>query len=1236
MKSTSETAAVAENSRFLGSISTSSFRNLLTKSKLKKKNSNKSNSENTPPLDPNIIQVNNNSSQFFPKSPPSKSPTSDSLINPSDGHREILPPLDSSLKKEIVESDEQNGELGNLEDPSVKVVVRIRPINGQEKEVDRTVRKVSSDSLSVGDRKFTFDSVLDFNSNQEDVFQLIGVPLVKNALAGYNTSILSYGQTGSGKTYTMWGPPSAMVEDPSPRSHQGIVPRIFQMLFSEIQREQENSDGKQTNYQCRCSFLEIYNDQIGDLLDPTQRNLEIKDDPKNGLYVENLTEEYVSSHEDVTQILIKGLSSRKVGATTVNSKSSRSHIVFTFVIESWCKGASSKCFSSSKTSRISLIDLAGLDRNKLDDMGKQHVQEDKNVKKSLSQLGYLVNTLAKETQSETAEDAPYGGSCLTRILRESLGGNAKLTVICNISADNRNSSEILSTLRFGQRIKSVRNEPVINEISEDDVNGLSDQIRQLKEELIRAKSDVYSSVGSKSGYFKGRNARDSLNQLRVSLNRSLILPSIDNDYEEELNIGEEDVKELRQQLDYLHSSCETNLRDPSEKRSSIQSSSVKESCETDLLSEDEIHCPEETEIEEIDVEELPPMDIPASADDLSITSKTLKTVDPSIRNSISISSCHLSSILQEPTLSESPKIGNNPRKSMVVPSALLASQNNVSESSESEVLRQSVKHSEHIRSSLRSSKIFSGPTESSALLASQNKVSESSESEVLRQSVKHSEHIRSSLRSSKMFSGPTESLAASLQRGLQIIDHHQRSSASNRSSVAFSFEHVMLKPCPEADKANAAVQTLPDDKPSSDGSSTPLFCSSCQRKLDNNNPNGVQDSLKTWIVAVDGQTAAASDSAKATEREKALESVCVEQAAKIEQLNHLVEQYKHERENFAIEHGPESLKNEIIPFEQSKTGENGTEYFDKNEKEALLQEIQALKSKLQSYTAASPNRSTDQLRSSLLSRSIQLRKSVDCRDNSEEELERERQRWMEMESDWISLTDELRMDLESNRCRAEKLEVELKLEKKCTEELDEVISRAVLGHARMVEHYADLQEKYNDLVAKHRAIMEGIAEVKRAAAKAGAKGHGSRFAKSLAAELSALRVEREREKELLKKENKSLRIQLRDTAEAVHAAGELLVRLREAEQAASVAEENFSNVQEENEKLKKQVEKLKRKHKMEMITMKQYLADSRLPESALQPLYRDDSDVAHNNTATMADDDQAWRAEFGAIYQEHY
>ncbi|GMP52241.1 hypothetical protein CsSME_00018141 [Camellia sinensis var. sinensis] len=1218
MKSNAEMS----DNRFLGSISASSIRKLLPRSTSTKRKTNPTrtksrlDSENTPPIDPNI-EVD--------KYPISPSIPKQSLSNPS------------ISQKQITRSDTQRDAIAPS-DPPVKVVVRIRPVNGHEREGDPAVRKVSDDSVAVGDRKFTFDSVLDVKSNQEDVFQLVGVPLVKNALAGYNTSILAYGQTGSGKTYTMWGPPSAMVDSHLANTHQGIVPRIFQMLFSEIQQEQENSDGKQINYQCRCSFLEIYNEQIGDLLDPTQRNLEIKDDAKHGFYVENLTEEYVTNYDDITQILIKGLSSRKVGATSINSKSSRSHIVFTCVIESWSKGTSSTCFGSSKTSRISLVDLAGLERNKLDDDGRQCVKKEKSVKKSLSQLGHLVNILAEGTKSGKPEVVPYRSSRLTHLLKESLGGNVRLAVICSISPDHKSNCETLSTLRFGQRVKSIRNEPVINEISEDDVNDLSDQIRQLKEELIRAKSSEYNSMGSNYGYTKSRSVRESLNQLRLSLNRSLILPHLDNECNEEVIVNEDDVRELRVQLDNLHSSCEENTKDVDDNKHSIQFSSVEESYDTDFTSEYYGSCLEEGEIEETSLEksrtELRPEASVSSVDNFPSEPNTSRTVDTAFRRSISINSSLHSLALQEPALSESPKIGNNQRKSIIFAS--------------------------------------------STLLASENIVSESSkfDSGALRQSHKSIDHIRSSLRSSKIFPGPTESLAASLQRGLQIIDSHQQNSTSNKSSLAFSFEHLALKPCSTVDKANDSVQTLPEERPSSDGSSASFLCASCQRRCletvdDEGNSNGTSAQAPKDV---------GKDLAEAIRREKELENICMEQAAKIDQLNLLVEQYKNNiKQNAIVEHSNthcedsqnklthiDELKNENFHplVDESKLlrwddDENHDEEmikekceikevreeldqkfsntsFDKDEKEALLNEIQILRSKLQSYTDGPSKKSYERVRSSLLSQSIQMRKSgAFSQGNSEEELEKERQRWMEMESDWISLTDELRVDLESNRQHAEKVEMELRLEKKCTEELDDALHRSVLGHARMVEHYVDLQEKYNDLAAKHRLIMEGVAEIKKAAAKAGAKSRGSRFAKSMAAELSALRVERAKEMDFLRKENRSLKIQLRDTAEAVHAAGELLVRLKEAEEAASVAEENFTKVQEENEKLKKQVDKLKRKHKMEMITMKQYLQESRLPESALRPLYREDSDIAQNTTS-LPDDDQAWREEFGAIYQDHY
>ncbi|XP_019435654.1 PREDICTED: kinesin-like protein KIN-12F isoform X1 [Lupinus angustifolius] len=1188
---------------FFRTISSSSISNLLPKSlssNFNRKSSSSSNPkipiselENTPPKDPNI-PINHHHSlkhQLHSKTPFSNN-------------------VKLTDSKPTLESD-----------PSVKVVVRIRPSNTDGREGDGTVKKVSSDTLCVGDRQFIFNSVFDSNSNQEDIFQTVGVPLVKNAIAGYNTSVLSYGESGSGKTYTMWGPPSAMFEEPSPQSQKGIVPRIFQMLFSELERvwEQHMSEGKQFNYQCRCCFLEIYNEQIGDLLDPTQRNLEMKDGSKHAFNIENLTEEYVTSYDDVTQILIKGLSSRKVGATSLNSKSSRSHIIFTFVIESWCKGTSSSGFSSSKTSRISLIDLAGLYRNKVDDAGRQHLRENRNVKKSLSKLGHLVDALTKKTHSGKGEQIPNRDSCLTRLLQESLGGNAKLSLICSIFPDNKDNGETLHTLRFGQRVRSIRNEPVINEIKEDDVNDLSDKIRQLKEELIRAKADGHSSFGSMNGFFQGHNVRESLNQLRVSLNRSLLLPHIDDTTDEEVHVDEEDIRQLHQQIVEMYNSCEENPKEISVSEDCVQYYSVDGSCDTDKI------CGDEVEKEEVCSGEMSSRlchedsvvsgnTLYASVDDLESISSASRAIKSTFRDSISVSSCYQSPILEEPPLSESPKIRNTKRKSqMSLSSSCLGSWNNVA-------------------------------------------VENSSSNEVvLGQQFIQGDHLRSSLRSSKVSPGPTESLAASLQRGLQIIDYHQQNSALTKSSVSFSFGRSILTCCPETDMG---------EKSSNDGRTANLLCESCRKKISDQDSSEVQDSLKPSIdtdkVPKDLETVMA----KSILREKELENVCKEQAARIEELNRLVEKLKGEKVDSVIVYESNKQTKHEEECNNSQKDENkllmGTSSdnhlaaiieekceikevqeeltqrvssFDATEKEELLKEIQNLRCKVQLYDDAPVKKSTDKLRSSLISRSIQVRKSgVFFRDNGGEELEKERQRWTEMESEWICLTDELRVDLDSIRQRAERVELELRLEKKCTEELDDALKRSVIGHARMVEHYVDLQEKYNDLAAKHNAIMEGIAEVKKAAAKAGKKGH-ARFAKSLAAELSALRVEREREAKFLKKENTSLKIQLRDTAEAVHAAGELLVRLKEAEHAATVAEENFTRLQQDNEQLRKKMEKVKRKHKMEMITTKQYLAESKLPESALKPLYREGSDAAvHNN----ADDDQAWRAEFGAIYQEHY
>ncbi|KAK1274011.1 Kinesin-like protein KIN12B [Acorus gramineus] len=1025
--------------------------------------------ENAPPSDRNIPT----SPTPLPKKSPAKLKTS-AAISRSDGHES----------------------RSTAPDPPVKVVVRVRPVVGGEKEGDRIVRNVSADSVAVGDRVFKFDAVFDSKSTQGDVFQAIGVPLVKDALEGYNASILTYGQTGCGKTYTMWGPPSAIIEEHQKSSHQGIVPRVFSTLFTEIEKAQNISEEKQVNYQCRCSFLEI------------------RDDVKNGFYVENLNEEYVTNLEDVTQILIKvgrsqgfrgihilksvftgslksacpGLSNRKVGATSTNLKGSRSHAVFTCIIESWSKGTSSDSFSSSRTSRISFVDLAGLESSIPDVF---HFNDHRN----------LINILANVPQSGKPQNIPHKNSSLTHLLRESLGGNAKLTIVCAISPDARCKSGTMSTLRFGQRARLLENKPVINEITEDDVNDLTDQIRQLKEELIRTKSYECNSAGS-GEYFKRHNARASLNILRASLNRSLILPHIDEAAEDDVDFDEADVKELCNQLGNLQPSVEEDnvtgsINCTQHSLSPSGKSSYRDA--EDLL--DGNVCSEESELEEVNSNNFE-SELPS---DLGVCSDVTASPVPCSRGSLSIIPCRNSLLFHEPTLSESPKISNSQNKTPINLPA------HVSESS-------------------------------------------NSNPEVLRHSTKRSDPIRSSLQSSNVYSSAAESLAASLHRGLQIIDQHQHMSASRKSSVSFSFEHLASRPWQAAKKIDSGMQTLADEGLSSPSIS--FLCSTCKKMVQDNSDLKILSVDETKSPKALEKRVADGDeslSAGSSEEAKDLGKVCMEQEAKIKHLTHLVEQYELDRKNDLIVE--KSQDSRILTLEGSKdhmpladeTKHSSGSYpeasegdcvhtFDVNEKEALLKEIQNLRTQLQIR-----NDNTFQYEA------------------GEEDFERERQRWTEMESRWICLAEELRLDLESKRQTAEKTEIELSLEKKCSAELDDALHRAIMGHARMVEHYADLQEKHDIVLQRYRKIMEGISEVKKAAVKAGGKRSGAKFVDSLAKELSALRVERERERNFLKQQNRNLKVQLRDTAEAVHAAGELLVRLKEAEEAASVAELTYSN-----------------------------------------------------------------------------
>ncbi|KAM7528476.1 hypothetical protein LguiB_031886 [Lonicera macranthoides] len=370
-------------------------------------------------------------------------------------------------------------------DHNVQVIIRLRPLSSSEISLQghsRCVRQDSSQSITwTGhpESRFTFDLVADDTVTQEMLFKVSGVPMVENCMGGYNSCMFAYGQTGSGKTHTMLGD----IEGGT-RRHSvncGMTPRVFEYLFSRIQKEREARREEKIRYTCKCSFLEIYNEQILDLLDPSSLNLQIREDTKKGVYVDNLTEVEVTSARDVIQQLVQGSSNRKVAATNMNRASSRSHSVFTCIIESkW----ESQGVTHHRFARLNLVDLAGSERQKSSGAEGERLKEATNINKSLSTLGLVIMNLVNVSNGKTLH-VPYRDSKLTFLLQDSLGGNAKTIIIANISPASCCSLETLSTLKFAQRAKFIKNHATVNEDASGDVLAMRMQIQQLKKEVSR-------------------------------------------------------------------------------------------------------------------------------------------------------------------------------------------------------------------------------------------------------------------------------------------------------------------------------------------------------------------------------------------------------------------------------------------------------------------------------------------------------------------------------------------------------------------------------------------------------------------------------------------------------------------------------------------------------------------------------------------------------------------------------
>jgi len=327
---------------------------------------------------------------------------------------------------------------------SIKVVCRFRPLNdAEEKAGSKFIAKFTDENcIAIGGKVYVFDKVFKPNATQEKVYDDAAKSIVKDVLNGYNGTIFAYGQTSSGKTHTMEG----VMADPQ---KQGIIPRIVQDIFNHIYSMDENLE-----FHLKCSYFEIYLDKIRDLLDVTKVNLSVHEDKNRIPYVKGATERFVSSPDEVFEVIEEGKANRHIAVTNMNEHSSRSHSVFLINVKQ------ENLENQKKLSgKLYLVDLAGSEKVSKTGAEGQVLDEAKNINKSLSALGNVISALAEGVKSHI----PYRDSKLTRILQESLGGNARTTIIICCSPASFNESETKSTLDFGRRAKTIKNVVTVNE-----------------------------------------------------------------------------------------------------------------------------------------------------------------------------------------------------------------------------------------------------------------------------------------------------------------------------------------------------------------------------------------------------------------------------------------------------------------------------------------------------------------------------------------------------------------------------------------------------------------------------------------------------------------------------------------------------------------------------------------------------------------------------------------------------
>ncbi|KAK7384741.1 hypothetical protein VNO78_30442 [Psophocarpus tetragonolobus] len=446
----------------------------------------------------------------------------------------------------------------------IHVSVRAKPLSEEDEKA--SLWKISGNSISIPNHSiFEFDRIFSENCATAQVYEARTKDIVEAAVCGFNGTVFAYGQTNSGKTYTMRGS----------KSEPGVIPLAVRDLFQIIQQVTAPyfHFDVDREFLLRMSYMEIYNEEINDLLAPEHRKLQIHENLERGIYVAGLREEIVASPEQVLGLMEAGESHRHIGETNMNLYSSRSHTIFRMIIESRDRSVDEESGSSCDAVRVSvlnLVDLAGSERAAKTGAEGVRLKEGSHINKSLMTLGTVIKKLSEGAESQGGH-VPYRDSKLTRILQPSLGGNAKTAIICNITLAQIHTDETKSSLQFASRALRVTNCAQVNEILTD-----AALLKRQKKEIedLRAKL-----MGSQSEHLEQEilHLRNTL--LQTELERERIALELEEE-KKTLAGWEKIVKEQAKKIENLSSMVLFSNRDENREHSKKVYPSIQPSAST--------------------------------------------------------------------------------------------------------------------------------------------------------------------------------------------------------------------------------------------------------------------------------------------------------------------------------------------------------------------------------------------------------------------------------------------------------------------------------------------------------------------------------------------------------------------------------------------------------------------------------------------------------------------------------